>query len=145
MQWWYWILVGIALIIMELMIPAFFVLWFGLGALITGVLVLIVPVLPLPAQIFIWALSSAVMTVLWFRLFPRIPSKTRIGTADGDIIGEIGLLTGDVSQFQRGSVRFQRPILGSEEWLCIADMDIAAGSRVKIQSAEGSFLKITRI
>ena len=36
-------------------------------------------------------------------------------------------------------VRFQRPVLGSEEWVCVADSPIAAGERVKVIAVEGSF------
>ena len=49
-------------------------------------------------------------------------------TADS-VIGEVGLLTAGVSEFQKGRVRFQKPILGSEEWICIADSEIPVGER----------------
>jgi membrane-bound ClpP family serine protease len=41
-------------------------------------------------------------------------------------------------------VRFQRPILGSEEWVCTADAAIAAGERVKVVAVEGSYLKVSK-
>jgi len=145
MQWWYWIVGGVILILLELVIPSFFVLWFGLGALIVGLLLLIAPGFPFAGQILLWTIVSVVMTVLWFRVFRRIKNKTRIGTAEGDIIGEIGLLTVDTAPFKRGKVRFQRPILGAEEWPCISEAEIAIGTRVKLVSIEGSFLKVTQV
>ena len=59
-------------------------------------------------------------------------------------MGEIGLLVGAVAPFARGKVRFQRPILGSEEWVCTADAAIAAGERVKVVAVEGSYLKVSK-
>jgi len=144
MEWWYWIVGGIVLILLELVIPSFFVIWFGLGALFVGLLLLVAPGFPLAGQILLWAIASAAMTVLWFRVFSRIRNKTRIGTAAGDIIGEIGLLVADTAPFQRGKVRFQRPVLGAEEWPCTSDAEIAIGTRVKLVSVEGSFLKVAR-
>ncbi|MDR2881268.1 MAG: NfeD family protein [Azoarcus sp.] len=144
MEWWHWIVGGIVLALLELVVPSFFMLWFGLGALLVGLLLLVAPGFPLAGQILLWAIASTAMTVLWFRVFSRIKSKTRIGTAEGDIIGEIGLLTADAAPFKRGKVRFQRPILGTEEWPCISDVEIAVGTRVRLVSVEGSFLKITR-
>ena len=38
LEWWAWIVGGIALIVAELAIPSFFVIWFGLGALLVGLL-----------------------------------------------------------------------------------------------------------
>ena len=144
MEWWHWIIGGIALVLLELAIPSFFVFWFGLGALLVGLLLLVAPGFPLAGQILLWAIASATMTVLWFRVSSRFRNKTQIGTAEGDIIGEIGLLVDDTAPFKRGKVRFQRPVLGAEEWPCTSDADITIGTRVKLVSVEGSFLKVTR-
>jgi len=141
-EWWMWIVGGFALIVAELAIPAFFVIWFGLGALLVGVLTLLLPAISATAQIAVWTLASLAMVVLWFKVFKQGFHKTRIGTADGEVIGEIGLLAAPVAPFQRGKVRFQRPVLGAEEWVCLADEAIAAGERVRVVAIEGSFLKV---
>ena len=143
-EWWHWTVGGIALVLLELAIPAFFVIWFGFGALLLSVLMLAVPSLPLTAQILLWLVASIAMAILWFRVFKRSAHKTLIGTAAGDVIGEAGLLVSNVAPFQRGKVRFQRPILGAEEWACTAEAEIAAGARVKVVSVEGSFVKVVK-
>lgn len=143
-EWWHWTIGGIALVLLELAVPAFYVIWFGFGALLMSVVVLAAPSLSLPTQILLWMAASIGMTVLWFRVFRRSAHKTLIGTADGDVIGEAGLLVQAVAPFQRGKVRFQRPILGAEEWPCTAETDIPAGERVKVVSIEGSFVKVMK-
>ena len=41
MIWWYWILFGFGLLVAELLLPSgFFIFFFGVGALLTGLLVL---------------------------------------------------------------------------------------------------------
>ena len=142
-EWWHWIVGGIVLVLAELVIPSFFIVWFGLGALLTGLLTLAFD-LSLTAQLAIWTLASLAMVGLWFRVFKQSFVKTRVGTADGEVIGEIGLLVSAVAPFERGKVRFQRPVLGSEEWVCLADAPIAAGERVKVMAVEGSFLKVSK-
>lgn len=143
-EWWHWIVGGIVLVLAELVIPSFFIVWFGLGALLVGLLALAFELSP-TAQLATWTLASLAMVVLWFRVFKQSFVKTRAGTADGGVIGEIGLLVGAVAPFERGKVRFQRPVLGSEEWVCLADTAIAAGGRVKVVAVEGSFLKVSKI
>jgi len=143
-EWWMWIVGGITLIIAELAIPAFFVIWFGLGALLVGLLMLLFPELSATAQVATWTLASLALVILWFKVFKQSFQRTRIGTADGEVIGEVGLLVGAVAPFARGKVRFQRPLLGSEEWVCIADAAIAAGERVRVVAVEGSFLKVSK-
>ena len=70
--------------------------------------------------------------------------KTLIGTATGEVIGEVGLLVSAVAPFERGKVRFQRPVLGAEEWVCMAESAIAAGERVRVVSVEGSYVKVAK-
>ena len=143
-EWWHWVLGGLGLVLLELALPSFFVIWFGLGALLVGLSVLALPTLALTAQIALWIITSVVMVVLWFSVFKRSQHKTLIGTAAGEVIGEVGLLVSAVAPFQRGKVRFQRPLLGAEEWVCMAESAITAGERVRVVSVEGSFIKVAK-
>ncbi|WP_341743734.1 NfeD family protein [Azonexus hydrophilus] len=143
-EWWHWIVGGVMLTLAELAIPAFYIIWFGLGALLVGVIVLLAPGLSGTAQISLWIIASLAMTVLWFRVFRQGFERTRSGTAAGEVIGETGLLVAAIEPFAKGRVRFQRPLLGSDEWVCLADESITAGERVRVVAVEGSFLKVTR-
>lgn len=144
LEWWHWEIAGLALVLLELAVPAFFVIWFGFGAMLVGLVLLLAPGLALSAQIGVWVLASVAMTVLWFRVFKRSQHKTLVGTAAGEVIGEIGLLVSAVAPFERGKVRFQRPVLGAEEWACVAESPIAAGERVRVVSVEGSYVKVAK-
>ncbi len=143
-EWWHWAVTGIVLILAELAVPAFVLIWFGLGALAVA-FVAAFSSIGLTAQLFVWLVVSVVLVALWFRVFKPGQHKTRIGMSDANIIGEIGLLTHDVAPFQKGEVRFQKPILGAEGWECIADESIKAGDRVKVLAVEGSFLKVGKV
>lgn len=144
-EWWHWAVAGLALMLAELAVPAFVLVWFGLGALLVGLALAIIPTLGTTAQLSLWLIASLALIVLWFKVFKRDQHKTRIGMADADVIGEIGRLAKAVAPFEKGEVRFQKPIVGSEVWPCIADETIAAGERVKVLSVEGSFLKVARV
>ncbi len=143
-EWWHWAVAGIVLILAELAVPAFVLVWFGLGALLVALVVALTAV-ALTAQLSLWLVVSLVLVFLWFRLFKPGRHKTRIGMADANVVGEIGLLTRNVAPFQKGEVRFQKPILGAESWECIADEPIKAGERVKVLTVEGSFLKVGKV
>lgn len=143
-EWWHWIILGLALLLAELAIPAFVLIWFGLSALAVGIVLAILPTVSLTWQLTIWLLLSLALIFYWFKIFKTGHHKTRVGMAD-HAIGEIGLLVDAVAPFQKGSVRFQKPLLGSERWVCIADQEIAAGSRVKVVQVEGSLLKVEQV
>ncbi|MFV0371439.1 MAG: NfeD family protein [Azonexus sp.] len=142
LQWWHWIVGGIALVVAELAVPAFYVVWFGLGALLVGLLMLGID-LSTTAQIMVWILASLAFTFVWFRFF-RHGTRTLSGSADGEVVGEIGLAVAAIEPFAKGRVRFQRPVLGAEEWVCLADEAIAAGDRVRVLAVEGNYLKVVK-
>jgi hypothetical protein len=95
-------------------------------------------------QLSLWLLASVVLVALWFKVFRPDAHKTRIGMSAPAMIGEVGLLTGNVSPFARGEVRFQKPLLGTDVWPCMADEEIKSGERVRVISVEGSLLKVGR-
>jgi len=142
-QWWHWLIAGLGLLLAELALPFFVLIWFGLGALLVA-LVVVLADLGLTAQLFVWLISSLLLTVLWFRWLRPERHKTRIGLSEAGVVGEIGLLSRPVEPFRRGEVRFQRPLLGSDVWPCIGDERIAAGERVRVLAVEGSLLKVGR-
>ena len=51
LEWWHWIVLGLVLTLAELAVPAFFIIWFGLGALGVGIALLILPNLSLATQL----------------------------------------------------------------------------------------------
>ena len=143
-EWWHWAVAGIALILAELAVPAFVLVWFGLGALLVALAVAVFGLANLTGQLGLWLVASVAMVALWFKVFRPDAHKTRVGMSAPAMIGEIGLLSSTVSPFARGEVRFQKPLLGSDVWPCIADEEIRSGERVKVLSVEGSLLKVGR-
>ena len=140
LQWWIWLVLGFGLILLELVLPTFFIIWFGIGAVAVGVIAGLVPGLSLASELLIWVVLSSLTVALWFQVFNPRKADNR-WTAD-EVIGEVGLLTAPVSEFQKGRARFQQPILGNEEWVCIANSDIASGERVRILAIEGNIVRV---
>jgi membrane protein implicated in regulation of membrane protease activity len=143
--WWHWIVLGIALMLAELAVPAFFLVWFGLGAVIVGAIVFFVPATGLAWQVTLWTASSLAFVLLWFRIFKPGMHKTRVGMSKGTLIGEVGLVVRDIRPFDKGQIRFQKPILGAEIWESIADEEIKVGERIKVVDVEGNILKVGRV
>ena len=64
--WHWWILAGVLLII-ELLLPAFFFLWLGIAAAATGLIILVFPDAPMESQLVLFAVLSIVAVVAWRR------------------------------------------------------------------------------
>ena len=140
-EWWYWIVLGLCLVMSELVVPAFFVIWFGIGALLVCVSLLVMPMLGMAVQLMLWAGLSTLLVIFWFRyLKPKTVSLA--GSSSAQAIGEVGLLVSDLCPDSRGQVRFQKPVLGSDLWECYAETPIKAGERVRVVKIEGHFIKV---
>lgn len=140
-EWWHWMVLGLCLSMSELLVPAFFIIWFGIGALGVGVALLVEPGLSIATQLLLWAALSTLLVAVWFRHF-RPRTMTSVGTSAASVAGEVGVLVTDITPEIRGQVRFQKPILGSDVWECYAETPIKAGERVCIVAVEGNFIKV---
>jgi len=142
--WWHWLVVGMVLIGLELVVPSFTIIWFGLGAVLVGIVMVFAPGYPLPAQILTWTVVSAVLTIAWFRFFNPRSNKTFSGSAKGAVVGETGLVIRAAKPYARGTVKFQLPLLGADEWPCMAEESLKVGDRVKVVDVEGHVMKVEK-
>lgn len=141
--WWHWIALGLLLIAAEMFAPAFYLLWFGLGALLTGLVVAVLP-LGFVAQILLWTVASVVMVAAWLKFF-RNPNRTASGQAKEGALGVVGLVTRAVGDMGQGEILFQRPVLGADRWPVVADAAIPAGARARVVDVLGQTLKIEQV
>ncbi|HBM90480.1 MAG TPA: hypothetical protein DD400_01175 [Rhodospirillaceae bacterium] len=143
--WWHWVVLGFALILSELAIPAFFMVWFGLGSFLVAALLALSPTLSLTGQVLIWTIFSVALTVLWFSVFKRSYHKVLIGRSSAQLVGETGIMANPVAPFKNGKVRFQRPLVGSDIWECVADEEIGEGIRVRVEKVEGNIVTVKKL
>ena len=143
--YWHWLVFGMALIIAEIFIPSFTILWFGLGAILVAVIILIFPNLAISWQLFIWAIASCLFTLLWFKLIkPLMKDRTKAGISREAILGESGQVIKLPGQENRGIVRFTTPLLGTDEWPFICEQELAIGDRVMVQDISGNTLIVKK-
>jgi len=142
--WWYWVVLGIVLVLLELAVPTFFLVWFGVGAIIVGIALVAFPALSFAWQVLLWIVCSVAFIGLWFKVFKPGLHKTRAGMSKGAVVGEIGLVVTEIRPFEKGQIRFQKPVLGDDVWESIADVEIKVGERVKVLDVEGNVLKVGR-
>lgn len=142
LQPWHWAVIGMLLMIGELFIPSFAMLWFGVAALVTALLLWAVP-MGLLSQVVIWLGLSIVACILWFRLIqPRIKTRTKAGLGGSVIVGEIGMIVSPVMANGLGVVRFSVPKVGAAEWACrtLDGRPIEVGTRVIVTAVMGNEL-----
>jgi inner membrane protein len=112
-EWWYWVLAGFCLIGLELVIPSFTIIWFGFGALLVGLLLALIPVIPDWLQVLLWAAASIAFTIIWFRYLKPKGDRTHAGLSKEAIIGESGIIIrGTSDSYAKGRFVFRISTLG---------------------------------
>lgn len=142
MRYWVWIALGMVLIMLEIFVPNFVIIWFGVGSLLVGLLVAAVAP-TLTQQLLTWALSSLALVALWFLFIkPRMADKTKAGLSREAVVGAVGQVIEAPEGERRGKLRFSVPLLGADEWPCLVQEGetVRVGDRVQVVDIVGNTL-----
>lgn len=81
--WWAWVAFGIIFMLLELMMPSYLFLGFGLGAIVTGITLALGITMSAQYLMLLFAIASLISWIL-LRLFFKLP-KGNVKTFDHDI------------------------------------------------------------
>lgn len=138
---WHWLVFGIGLMILEMFLTTFFILWFGAAAVVVGTLAYFAPDISVNTQILVWTILSSVLAWCWFKyLKPLSIDRTKAGLSKESIVGEVGQVLVVPSEDKRGKLRFPAPILGDDEWIIMCQDNLAIGDRVSVVDVSGNAL-----
>lgn len=144
--YWHWIVFGVVLMLSEIVLVTFFILWFGVAAIAIGGLLFIFPEFSLSWQILLWTILSSILAWAWFKyLKPLSVDKTMAGLSREAIVGEIGQVLVVPSDGKRGKLRFPAPILGADEWLILSRDELEIGDRVSVSDVSGNSLIVKKV
>ena len=140
---WHWFVLGILLILSELVLPAFAALWFGIAAIMVGVLLWLFPMMGFTTQLVTWIILSVLCTLLWFKFIkPLSTDKTKAGLSREATIGQVGMVIQTHMEHDLITVRFPMPVLGSDEWNCRSLEPVQVGDRVRVIDILGNDLVV---
>jgi membrane protein implicated in regulation of membrane protease activity len=74
---WIWLSAAVALFILEMCTTDLVSIWLSIGALLTTVIVAIFPKIPIPWQIFMFIVFSAIMLLLTRKFVKRFLARTK--------------------------------------------------------------------
>lgn len=140
---WHWFVLGVLLILSELVLPAFAALWFGIAAIMVGVLLWLFPMMGFTTQLVTWIILSVLCTLLWFKFIkPLSTDKTKAGLSREATIGQVGMVIQTHMEHDLITVRFPMPVLGSDEWNCRTLTPVQVGDRVRVVDILGNDLVV---
>lgn len=142
-QFYHWLILGAVLMIAELFVPTFFLLWFGAAAILVGALAWVFD-FSFAFSVGLWTIFSVGFCVAWFKLVqPKLAlHRTKAGLGVSVIIGEIGMIVTVPNAVNAGIVRFATPKAGASEWACRTNDTLQMGESVVVLDVVGNELLV---
>jgi len=140
---WHWLVLGFLLLIVEMFVPTFASLWFGVAAVIIAALAWLLPI-PLLFQVLIWLTLSVFFMLAWVKYIkPLSMSRKKAAQSSNLVIGETGMIVVKPQKGIPGMVRFNVPVWGADEWPCrTAGARVEMGDRVVVLKVVGDELVV---
>lgn len=139
---WLWGAIGLVLLAVEMATGTFYVLWFGVAALIMGIVTWLMPDLGSATQLLLYSILSLGALYIWRTHYKKNDPNYRIGQSQGDEIGKVGTIIEPVSASKNGRIQFTQGVMGSREWVAVANEDIAIGTPASVVAVEGNALRV---
>jgi inner membrane protein len=137
---WHWWVVALILVILEMVMPGFFLLWIGVAAAITGLLLLVVPTSPWQVQFVVFGVLAigAIVAARYYIRHNPIESDDRTLNRRGEqYVGRVFTIDEAIIN-GIGKVR-----VGDSVWR-VAGPDLPSGERVKVVGVDGTMLKVEK-
>ncbi|WP_319412916.1 NfeD family protein [uncultured Cohaesibacter sp.] len=135
---WFWVVVGLVLLVLEILVPGTMFLWFGVAALIVGALSFVID--------FSWQnefILFAILSLISVIAGRYILSKTAKGSTDKPLLNErVQALVGNIYQLDEPIVNGQGRVKVRDSYWRIKGPDCPQGSRVKVVGGEGTMLDV---
>jgi len=137
---WTWWVLGLLLLVLEIFAPAAVFMWMGFAAIITGILIYVIPSIGWEIQLVSFSVLSIISIFLWRGLLGKRMSESdepllnkraqqyigRVFTLDEPIVNGVGMVKVDDSSWR------------------ITGPDIDAGNKVKVIGEDGMSLKVEK-
>jgi membrane protein implicated in regulation of membrane protease activity len=140
--WWIWMIIAAFFVVAEIFTAGFFLLWFGVGAAVAGVMTLLG--FGFGWQLGAFVLVSGILFIASRRFAEKFTKKQPPGIGADRFIGKEGLVLEEIDNIKnKGRVRLKK-----EEWRAdsVGGEIIPVGTQVEVVRLDGTHLvvKVTK-
>jgi membrane protein implicated in regulation of membrane protease activity len=137
---WHWWILALVMVILEMTAPGFFMLWIGIAAAITGLLLFVLPGTPWEVQFVVFgvlAIAAVAAARYYIRRNPIDSDDRTLNRRGEQYVGRVFTIDEAIIN-GIGKVR-----VGDSVWRAMGP-DLPAGERVKVTGVDGTMLKVEK-
>ena len=140
-DWSGWLVFGFVLLIVELILPGVFIMWWGVAAIILSALVAFWPDLSQGAQAAVFAVLAIIFSLIWWR-YQRSKDEqddrsSQLNSREHAMLGARGVV---VEILENGVARGK---FGDTTWRMTGE-NLHIGDKVQVQQVEGITLLVKK-
>ena len=138
--WWHWLVLGLVLVVAEMASAGgFYIVFFGIGALVVGALARFGLAGPLWMQLLLFSVISVASLVLFRgRLLRRVQHDPQAPSVD-QIVGEVAIAAEDLAPGSIGKVELRGSSWSARNG---AAVPVSRGTRCRVVRVDGLMLHI---
>jgi membrane protein implicated in regulation of membrane protease activity len=137
-EFWYWLVAAVVMVVIEMLMPLAYFLWMGVSAFIVGLLLFAIPSIPLLIQVIIFGVLSVVTLVLYKnhqKANPTVNDEPNLNRRGEQYVGRIFTLHEAIVNGV-GKVK-----VDDSTWK-VMGVDLPAGSKVRVMSVDGTIFNV---
>jgi inner membrane protein len=138
---WYWWVIALVLLVVEILAPGFFFLWMAVSGFITGAMVLLIPAISMNMQVLVFSVMSVVAIMVWKFYGKKHPIESDhplLNKRGDQYIGRVFSLYEPIKNGQ-GKIKVDDSI-----WK-VRGEDCTIDNRVKVIAVRGTVFEVEKI
>lgn len=152
MDWYWWAMLGTFFFILEILLPGFFMFFFGVSALLVAPFFLLLNIKNLWIQLLIYTIitASEIAVYIYSKPFRKFRTEKKTSYLDSAVIGMKGKVKSEITKDKPGIVALFSPVYGTSEWKAILKKDspydiLSVGDTVEVVGVEGIKLIVEKL
>ena len=137
-----WIIAGLALSLLELIVPGVYLIWFGFAAFIVGIAVYFIP-LEFTTQLIIFAIASGVFAVIGVAVYRYVFDKAQVPAEYKNLNNTAEQYVGQLVTVAEDAVDNRTKVkIGDTYWLASCQKAFKQGDTAKVVGVKDSLILI---
>ena len=142
LEYWHWLSLGGVFLVLEVLTMGFFFLWFGVSAVLIGLIMLGVPDISWEWQWSIWGLIAITDLFAW-KVFMAKKLSSGIKSDEPHLNKRGTQYVGRIFTLEEPIVNgFGKVKVDDSTWKIECAVDVKAGAKVKVTGLDGTVLKV---
>ncbi len=137
-----WIIAGLALSLLELIVPGVYLIWFGFAAFIVGIAVYFIP-MELTTQLIVFAIASGIFAVIGVAVYRYVFNKAQVSEEYKNLNNTTEQYVGQLVTVAEDAVDNRTKVkIGDTYWLASCQKAFKQGDTAKVVGVKDSLILI---